>query len=478
MSLESLKQLRNRIGFRLWLSYSVVFLITSLIIFLLSHSWLSTFLAKKDRQSVDLELKELVALYESGGINSVRKEIAVHDSLPVQESYYFRIVDPENETLLASHSTSYEKFQPENLEDSPAVSKDGWIRLVEEEDKNEFQIFGNVDTLEVASQKLTDGTLLQVGRSTEYREDLLESFRLIFAISMIPLFLIGGLLLTFRGLRPLRGMLATMKSIQAGNMESRVPVNHSNDELDELAKLFNAMLEKIQNLINAMRNSLDNVAHDLRTPVTRLRVTAEAALQSKSDPDAYREALSDCLDETDKILSMLDTLMDISEAESGSMKLNFDSIQVKKLLEDTSDLYEHVAEDKGLHVTLDCRDDLTVKADRNRVRQALANLLDNAIKYTNSGGTILLEAHESDHEVVIVIRDTGIGMLPNELPHIWDRLYRSDQSRSQRGIGLGLSLVRAIVEAHNGRVEASSEIGKGSSFRIYLPSGEPATSQS
>jgi signal transduction histidine kinase len=470
MSLESLKQLRKRIGFRLWLWYSVVFLIISLILFFFSYSWLSSFLSKRDCQSVELELKELAALYESGGIDSVRKEIAVHDTLPVQDSYYFRIAAPEGRILLFSHSPLYEKFQPERLEGSPPVSKDGWIRLAEEEDKSEFQLFGSSDTLEVASRKISDGTMLQVGRSTEYREDLLENFRFIFAISLIPLFLLGGLLLTFRGLRPLRGMLVTMKSIQAGNMESRVPVRHTNDELDELAKLFNSMLEKIQNLIGAMRNSLDNVAHDLRTPVTRLRVTAEAALQTQSDPEVYRDALSDCLDEADKILSMLDTLMDISEAESGSMKLNFDSIPVKRLLEDTVDLYEHVAEDKGLHVNLDCSDGLTVKGDRNRMRQVLANLLDNAIKYTDSGGTILLEAQESDHEIVIVIRDTGIGILPNELPHIWDRLYRSDQSRSQRGIGLGLSLVRAIVEAHNGRVEASSEISKGSSFRIYLPS--------
>ena len=470
MSLESLKQLWKRIGFRLWLWYSVIFLITSLILLLLIQSWLSAFLAKRDHQSAELELKELVALYESGGINSVRKEVAIHDTLPTQESFYFRIASPEKQTLLSSHSPSYEKFGPEDLEGSPTVSDDGWIRLSEQEDKSEVRIFGNADALEVASQRLPDRTLLQVGRSTEYREDLLEDFRFVFAISMIPLFLLGGLLLTFRGLRPLRMMLVTMKSIQAGNMQSRVPVGRKNDELDEVAKLFNAMLEKIQNLITAMRNSLDNVAHDLRTPVTRLRVTAEAALQSQSEPEAYREALSDCLDETETILAMLDTLMDISEAESGSMKLSFDNIPVKKLLEDTIDLYEHVAEDKGLRVNLDCRESLIVKGDRNRMRQALANLLDNAIKYTDSGGTILLEAQQSDHEIVIVIRDTGIGMLPNELPHIWDRLYRSDQSRSQRGIGLGLSLVRAIVEAHNGRVEASSEIGKGSSFRIFLPS--------
>jgi signal transduction histidine kinase len=257
--------------------------------------------------------------------------------------------------------------------------------------------------------------------------------------------------------------------MRTGRVDARVPVAERGDALDELSALFNGMLDRIDALIGGMRGALDNVAHDLRTPMMRLRSTAERALLEGRDAAAYREALADTLEESDRVVAMLDTLMDISEAETGTMKLATEAVDVAGLLADTVDLYADVADDKGLTIEARAPAGLRARADRNRLRQVVANLADNAVKYTPSGGRVTLEADRVGDEVRVIVRDTGIGMAPEDLPRIWDRLYRGDKSRSERGLGLGLSLVRAVVQAHGGRVEVASEPGQGSTFTLHLP---------
>jgi signal transduction histidine kinase len=282
----------------------------------------------------------------------------------------------------------------------------------------------------------------------------------------------GGTLLAARSFQPLRSLASAVKKIiETGNIEARITTANSGNELDELVLLFNRMLERIERLVGTMRGAMDSVAHELRTPLTRLRGTAEAALQSSNDPKALTSALAESVEESENILTMLNTLMDISEAETGVMKLDHRRINITSIISDIAELYGYVTEEKELTLSVDIPPELYIKADLTRIRQVIVNLLENAIKYTPHKGQIQINGSTDGHKVTVVVKDTGIGIPESDLNRIWDRHYRGTYGSSNHpGHGLGLSFVKAIVEAHNGSVHVHSRIGHGSEFSFSIPS--------
>jgi len=311
-----------------------------------------------------------------------------------------------------------------------------------------------------------------MGKDASDRERLLRQFRVIFAGIMVPVALVGlaaGFVLARRMLKPIQGLIDTVRAIDTGRLEARVPDLGADDELNELARLFNAMLDKIRTLINGMREALDNVGHDLRTPATRTLAAVEMAAATKNDPEELREALLDCAEETRRMVSMLGILMDISEAETGAMRLRLGTADMAALVAETVEVYQYAAEEKGVGLSYTAQGPLLVTADADRIRQVLANLLDNAVKYTPSGGRVEVVAGRTDGAIAVSVIDSGEGISPDDIPRIFDRLYRADKSRSRRGLGLGLSLVRAVLYAHGGAIDVQSTPGAGSRFQFTLP---------
>jgi signal transduction histidine kinase len=312
--------------------------------------------------------------------------------------------------------------------------------------------------------------------------ELRETSWSIFGIG-VGLAILGGMLITRRTLRPVTDLArATQRIVESGDLGLRVEMRATTDELTQLTHLFNRMLDKNEALVKAMRESLDYVAHDLRTPLTRLRAGAELALRRPRDGDGAhggagdgaagagdREALAEVIEESDRVLGMLTTLTDIVEAEAGAMRLDRGAEDLGTIAREAVELYEFVAKEAGVSVVTHIGKGARIFADRRRVSQVCANLLDNAVKYTPEGGRVEVWVLAEGAWSIFRVTDTGIGVAPEDRSRVWERLFRGDRSRGERGLGLGLSLVKAVVEAHGGQVTLASEIGVGSTFEVRLP---------
>ena len=457
------KQFR-RLSIRLTLWHALLFLIAALAALGLTYVVLQKLLIAQERDVTQSRLSLYAGEYERGGLDAVKARSALRKGRE-QRAFFTRVADAQNRTLFLRDPEEWVRFAPERLaNESPrSRSATGWLTLS-----------GSDGTeLLLAYTRLSDGSLLEIGDTTESVQKLLAGFRTVTIVVLfifLPASIVGGAFLASRALRPVQHLTAAAEEIVAtANFDARVPSGGTGDELDALVHLFNEMLGRIDRLLSGMRDSLDNVAHDLRTPMTRLRQKAQTAIESAEDVETAREALADCVEEADRAMTLLNTLMDIAEAEAGLIASQRSPVEVAELAHSVVDSYTEVAEEKGVTLTIDVPSGLCVSGDAGSLRRVFANLLDNAIKYTPAGGRVRITTGRAEGGLAIHFTDSGSGIPAEDLPRIWDRLFRGDESRSERGLGLGLSFVRAIVESHGGTATISSRPGFGTKATIVLP---------
>ena len=338
------------------------------------------------------------------------------------------------------------------------------------------------DTIEIPGRKhkvrvlyaiVGPGVVLQLGQSMESSTRFIETFKDIFIVTMAFLLALAALIGWFMAKKALSGLeevTRTAQRISRDALGERVPIKHRGDEIDRLATTFNRMLDHIEKLVKGIKEMSDNIAHDLKSPLTKIRGAAEVTLTTEADVGEFRNMAASTIEECDRLLEMINTMLVISRTEAGVGELANEQLDAGDVIREACELFEPLAEEVGL--ALNCRVPGTcpMRGDMPMVQRMISNLLDNAIKYTPSGGTIEVSLDVDDqNSAVICVKDTGIGISPDDLPRIFERFFRSDPSRSQAGVGLGLSLARAIARAHGGDIHVASEPGKGSTFTVTLP---------
>jgi signal transduction histidine kinase len=455
----------GKISARFTASFLLLFFITAGALSIASVFYLRTSLTRSDRSFLDNRLLEFWAVYRSGGIDLIRRELSMEQLAGEDRLFALRLATPENRTVYFYAPSGWDlqsldsALSQTSIENGPVYAIDS-------------RAAGG--RLELRSLGLQDGNRLQLLISSEQRRVIVARFStgtilivLIIAIPGLGL----SLALSRRMVKPLSDLARQISEIRPSEIGTRsLSYPDAAEEIVLLTDSFNRMSERIARLIEGSRIGLDNIAHDLQTPITRLSQRAEMALQNPEDTDQMANALRMCLEEAQHIDGIIKTTVEITRAENRIIPGRLEIRNLAELASDLVDLYTYAEPDGKRRITLDDPgEELPVLIRPDGIRQILANLLDNAIKFSPDSTPIRVELRRQDDRVRLSVIDGGPGISNEDLPHIWERMYRGDKSRSVPGSGLGLSLVKALAEAHGGRIEVSSSVGSGSRFTLILP---------
>ena len=444
--MTALTKLFRTTTFRLSLTYLALFSAAAIVAIVYIYWNTTVLLSRQLNQTIDAELKGLAEQYRAGGLDQLVRIVAERSGTPGNSLYL--VADSEGRRLAGNLS---------------AVSPELWNSLGPVEFVYQRPATGGVEKrLAFANVfRLASGYRLIVGRDIEDRRELARMVRsaMLWGLGVMALFGIGGGYWVSRKLLARIDALAeTTRTIMDGDLTGRLPVTGSGDELDRLSESLNLMLARIEQLMAGLREVSDNIAHDLKTPLNRLRNRVEQALREPYGEAAYREVLERTIEEADGLIKTFNALLSIARIEAGAGGENREKLDVSALLRDVAELYEPVAEERGIELRAETDAPIFVRADRQLLGQAIANLIDNALKYgaperssgNGSRPEVEVSAHAKGPIAEIVVTDRGPGVPVPDRERVLDRFVRLEASRSEPGSGLGLSLVAAVARLHGG----------------------------
>jgi len=313
---------------------------------------------------------------------------------------------------------------------------------------------------------------LAIGRAIDQNNKVIRDFTLNYLILVPIVIFLSGLLgwfLAGKALDPVNSVAETAQRITHSNLDMQIPLRHAGDELDRLIEAFNHMMTRLDCSFEQIRQFSTDVSHELRTPLTVVRGQLEVALFTAQNVDQYREAMAEALEGVDRLSNIVRALLMLSQAESGQLVLQKTQLDLAELARDLVDEHQIPAEAQGVRLSAEIPEPCRIYADRTQIERMLSNLLGNAIKYTPAGGAVSVKLNCQHDLVKLIVEDTGVGIAPDHLPHIFDRFYRVPSADPEKGLGLGLSFVAWIVKAHGGTVDVESELQKGTRFIVTLP---------
>jgi signal transduction histidine kinase len=465
----ALNRLLRATPFRLALGYIVVFVFASALIVGYLVWRANQLLTTKVLETIGAEVTGLREQYRSGGLSALATSVGERIREPGSSLYI--LIGPDGRKVAGNLN----RLPPEIT----AHNSGGVFRY--------SRVAGGTEAERLAvgvPVEVPDGFTLIVGRDIDDQRRFAEAMRHI-ALSSVGLLALlglgGGLLFGRSLLQRIDRVTETTRSIMAGDLSRRIAVKGSGDELDRLSMSLNEMLTRIEELMVSLHEVSDNIAHDLKTPLNRLRNRAEAALRDPHGVEAYRDALEKIIDEADELIKTFNALLSIARLEAGDAAETLKPVDVSQAVRDLVELYEPAAQEAGLGVTVAAEDGLYVKANRQLLVQAVANLIDNAIKYAAPEGTIpsagvptrpsvAVFVKQCGQKITITVADRGPGIARDDRQRVQKRFVRLEKSRSRPGSGLGLSLVAAVARLHGGEVRLEDN-APGLKVVLALPAG-------
>ena len=452
---------------RLTLWYSLLSTMSFVLVFALAYFLVATLLLRQVDDDLVEDVEDFGDVYGERGLEGLWAQLQQEVEEDGAQNLFFQLFDEQGTPLRSTNDSSWQGIPSIANVASELANGEGPLLRALDLEQQEYEaraVYGLIGSE-------AGDYVLQIAETLEERAEVLELVRGIFLVSL-PLFVLasftGGRFMAKRSLAGVEEVTATAIDISNGALNRRVSESDRGEEIERLAATFNTMLDKIQILIKGMREMTDNIAHDLKSPLASIRGIAETSLTSQPEDPAIQQLTGSIIEECDRLLHLINTMLDLSETEAG-LTPEKEPLNLTALIREACELYQVLANDSEIELHCHCEEDVHIDGNRQFLQRLVGNLLDNAIKYTPAGGEVSIEQVVSDTDVMIKVRDTGQGISKKDMTRIFERFYRADQSRSKPGTGLGLSLARAIVNAHLGSISVNSSGSGGSLFTVRLP---------